>query len=146
MTDQSPERRTPFRRGSTLAVLATVGLVAGIGPMIAGTQEAHAAWLRHLALRSSIPAADASVGEAPDEVRLVFTETPRLEGTTIRLADRSNELITSTPATADGEDPRQIYIRPQAPLGPGSYTVHWRAIAQDGHAVNGDFGFEITAE
>jgi methionine-rich copper-binding protein CopC len=129
-----------------LAVLAAAGLIAGMGPMIAHSQEAQAAWLRHFALSSSVPAADASVSGALAEVRLVFTETPQLEATTIRLADQSNELVTSTPPTADGEDPRQIYIRPQAAWGAGHYTVHWRSIAQDGHTVNGDFRFEITAE
>jgi methionine-rich copper-binding protein CopC len=29
-------------------------------------------------------------------------------------------------------------------LGPGLYTVDWRAMSADGHAVNGSFSFTVT--
>jgi methionine-rich copper-binding protein CopC len=28
----------------------------------------------------------------------------------------------------------------------GAYTVQWRVIAQDGHVMRGNFGFEVRAE
>ena len=146
MTSYGKSRTPHVRRRPLFVLLAGAVMMAGIVPIFGRSQEAQGAFFRHLALRSSIPAADAEVSEAPGEVRLIFTETPQLEATTIRLADGSSKLVPSTETAADGKDPREIFIRPQAELAPGSYTVHWRAIAQDGHAVNGDFGFEITAE
>jgi methionine-rich copper-binding protein CopC len=100
---------------------------------------------RHLRLTASFPAADTVVTEPPEEVRLWFSEPPQMHGTAVRLADARGELVPTTDAVADEEDPRQVFIRPRAPLGPGEYTVHWRVIAQDGHAQNGTFGFELRS-
>ncbi len=134
------------RRSFLSALLAPAVLLTGFLAVSEDPQEAQALSLRHLALRSSAPAADATVGRTLEEVRLFFTEVPQIEGTSIRIADGTNALVVSTEASADGEDPSQVFIRPEAALEPGGYTVHWRAIAQDGHAINGDFGFEVATE
>ncbi len=139
--------RSPGRRVTLSAAFAAfVVSVLGSGVALNRPAEAQLGLVRHLALESSIPAADATVGTRLDEIRLFFTEAPRIDGTTIRIADAANDLVASTAAAADGEDPTQVFIRPAASLRPGAYTVHWRAIAQDGHAVNGDFGFQVTTE
>ena len=133
-------------RGSLPALLALAVLTTVFGTTIHRPQEVHAATFRHLALRSSVPTADATVGRTLDEVRLFFTEVPQIDATSIRIADGMNELVPSTEAAADGEDPSQVFIRPETALEPGSYTVHWRAMAQDGHAENGEFRFQVTTE
>ncbi len=98
----------------------------------------------HLELRATEPVADTTLAESPDEIRLYFSEAPQMEGTSVRLADANEELVPTTAAEADEEDPRQLFIMPgEEGLQPGSYTVHWRVIAQDGHAQNGTFGFSI---
>jgi copper resistance protein C len=99
----------------------------------------------HLRLTATSPAADTVVTEPPEEVRLWFSEPPQMGGTAVRLADADGDLVSTSDAVADDEDPRQVFIRPREPLGSGEYTVHWRAIAQDGHAQNGTFGFEFRS-
>ncbi len=99
----------------------------------------------HLELRRTLPPADSITHERPVELRLFFSEPPRMEGTRVRLTDAADSLVTSTAATADEEDPRQVFIRFEEPLPYGSYQAHWRVIAQDGHAQNGTFRIHIEA-
>lgn len=144
MKDCSPARPSSaswrFVLGIAGSLFAVLVVVAS-----AGSAEARDTLLRHLALESSVPAADANVGHPVEEVRLFFTEVPQ-EGTSIRIADAMDELVASSEAASDEEDPTQVFVRPEMALAPGSYTIYWRAIAQDGHAANGEFGFQITTE
>ena len=146
MTFHTFARIFSVRRGSLPALLALVVLISTLVTAIDRPEEVRAATFRHLALRSSVPAADATVGRTLEEVRLFFTEAPQIAATSIRIADGMNELVPSTEAAADGEDPVQVFIRTEAALEPGSYTVYWRAMAQDGHTENGDFGFQVMTE
>jgi len=97
----------------------------------------------HLRLLSTAPAADTVVGTAPAEIRLVFSESPQMRGTTVRLVNAAEELVETSSAAADPDDTRQVIIRPEATLPAGSYTVMWRVIAQDGHTQRGDFEFRV---
>lgn len=99
----------------------------------------------HLRLNRTAPAADSTVTGSPEEIRLFFSEPPQMRGTSVRLADTADNLVPSTEAVADEDDPRQVWINPSAPLSPGSYTVHWRVIAQDGHTQRGNFTFRVRA-
>lgn len=99
----------------------------------------------HLRLVATSPAADSAVAGSPAEIRLFFSEAPRLRGTTIRLTRGADELVESTEAAADPEDAKELFIRPASPLAPGAYTVHWRVIAEDGHTQRGTFEFRVTA-
>jgi methionine-rich copper-binding protein CopC len=127
-------------RLSVLAVLALLVLTAppwAIAALERPTDD------RHLTLRATIPEADSTVTEPPPEVRLIFSEPPQMQGTSIRLVDEDEELVPTTAPAADEEDPREVFIRPDEPLMDGTYTVMWRTIAQDGHAQNGSFEFSV---
>ena len=100
----------------------------------------------HLALEQSVPEADASVGHRLEEVRLFFSQPPQLAGTSIRVVDARDRLVEATAAEADSDDPSVVFIRLEGALAAGTYTVHWRALAQDNHPVNGDFGFAVVTE
>jgi len=124
-------------------------LLVGAGPTSA-TPEAGTLHLMsdpgtvlHLRLDSTEPAAGTALPASPEEIRLFFSEPPQMQGTTVRLADAGGELVATTEAVADEADARQVFIVPAEPLAPGAYTVHWRVIAQDGHAQRGDFDFEV---
>jgi methionine-rich copper-binding protein CopC/peroxiredoxin len=121
----------------------TPGILAAAPASSDGPGAADAA--PHLRLNSTQPAADASVAESPAEIRLFFSEPPQMQGTSVRLADASGELVATTEAVADEGDAREVYIVPEGSLAPGAYTVHWRVIAQDGHAQRGEFGFRVTS-
>ena len=139
--------RTWRRPLATLVPVALLGAVAfaTLGPTAPDlVPTAHADEIVHLRLNSTQPEADAAVAESPTEIRLFYSEPPQMHGTSVRLADSEGELVATTEATADAEDPREVFIVPDEPLAPGTYTVHWRTIAQDGHAQRGDFSFRVT--
>ncbi len=134
----------------SLFLLGTAGLLlAGLPvgersltpePAVAEASDA----VPHLRLERSSPAADSTVTGSPEEIRLFFSEPPQMRGTSVRLTRGAEELVASTDAVAYAEDPRQVFIRPEAPLTPGGYTVHWRVIAQDGHTQRGTFVFQVA--
>jgi methionine-rich copper-binding protein CopC len=43
-----------------------------------------------------------------------------------------------------GLEPSLEFHAEPAPLAPGSYTVEWRGLASDGHAMQGSFSFELV--
>jgi len=124
-----------------LAALALPLATAALSPSAADSRGE----LPHLRLEATFPAADTVINEPPKEIRLFFSEAPQMRGTAVRLADGEGELVPTTDAAADEEDSSQVFIRPREPLTPGEYTVHWRTIAQDGHAQNGNFDFELRS-
>jgi methionine-rich copper-binding protein CopC len=134
------------RAGRALVALA---LVAGFGwglMSAAGGVEARAAQpVLHLSLVKSEPAKDAEIG-SPKEIRLFFSEAPKLQGSTIRLTRGEDALVPTTRTEADAEDSKQLVIRPEAPLAPGNYTVYWRVIASDDHAMQGNYAFRVVTE
>lgn len=124
-------------KGKTIllaAALLFTGATAGL----------HAADVFHFALNRSAPAADATLA-APSEIRLWFTEAPADNSVRIRLI-RAGEAVATTAVTADPENAAVFFVKPSAPLAAGSYTVSWRGVGSDGHAVTGDFAFAVTAQ
>ncbi len=45
---------------------------------------------------------------------------------------------------SDGMAPVTDFIAAPAAIGPGDYTVEWRGLAEDGHAMQGSFSFRVT--
>jgi len=97
----------------------------------------------HFGLSKSEPSAGQTVG-APAEVVLWFTQVPQDNSISIRLVDAKGDLVPSTDPHQDAEDGKKFTVRPEGALAPGSYTVAWRGIGQDGHTVRGDFGFSVA--
>ncbi len=143
---KSRDHRRTFSALAPLAVVAALALAAWGAAASVLAEPAHADEIIHLRLNSTQPEADAAVSESPAEIRLFYSEPPQMHGTSVRLADAEGELVPASEATADSDDAREVFIVPDEPLAPGTYTVHWRTIAQDGHAQRGDFTFRVTGE
>jgi methionine-rich copper-binding protein CopC len=125
---------TQLLKGLALSVLLAVMAVAARADSGVGDD-------RHLALEESSPAADSTVTEAPKQIRLLFTLAPKVGATSVRLMTADSTLIaTQKPAEAPG-DGTVVLTTLDKPLSPGSYIVFWRTLADDGHAVSGDFSF-----
>ena len=99
----------------------------------------------HFALSRSAPAADATV-PAPAEIKLWFTEVPRPGSLAVRLVDAGGALVETAEPKADEADAKIISLRIGRTLPAASYTVAWRGIGGDGHVVQGEFGFRVSAE
>ena len=129
-----------------LSVAPAIGAAIAVALIFGHSLGAQLSSERHLALERSVPQADASVGQPLEEVRLFFSEPPQLAGTSIRVVDARDRLMEATAAVADSDDASVVFIRLEGVLAAGAYTVHWRALAQDNHPVNGDFGFTVVTE
>lgn len=128
-------------------LILTFTAVLGMSALFAPGRSAEAeVSLRHLTLDKTVPAADTTVIGAVTEVRLTFSEPPLLRGTSVRVMDSGRSLMASSPPATRDPDLREVVITLDPALPSGAYTVQWRVIAQDGHVMRGNFGFEVKAE
>lgn len=130
--------RSPRRLVAALAVAAALPVF--------GTPAVTASPLRHFELRHSVPAADTVLEASPDRIQLWFSQEPQTEGARIRLVDGAGELV-ALGATAPVPD-TATSLRADVPtaLDAGAYTIHWRAMARDGHVVTGEIPFSIRSD
>lgn len=97
----------------------------------------------HANLMSSEPAANATLDQSPEVIRLSFTEPlePQFSGITLR--DAEGSIVSTPPSEIDPEDPQAMLLVP-GDLPDGLYTVSWRSLsAADGHQAAGSFVFVV---
>jgi copper transport protein len=95
----------------------------------------------HTKLQSSAPAAGSTSDGPVDEVALTFTLPVTSLGDGIVIAGPAGT-VTADVATAEGG--LVLVATPAEPLAAGDYTVRWTAAAQDGHPLEGTFGFAVA--
>ena len=127
--------RPPPRSGLTRALASTV-MVLAIVVSAAGPAAAHAVLLR------SEPSPQTTVKTPPAAVRLQFSEPVEVAFGAVRVFDVDGKRVDSGKlSTADGG--RDVLVR--AGLPGGTYTVAWRVVSTDGHAIHGAFQFYVGA-
>ncbi|AGZ38911.1 copper resistance CopC family protein [Actinoplanes friuliensis] len=111
-------------------VAATLAVLAG-GP----------AWA-HNSLVEAAPKKDAKLAKAPAEIRLKFIQ--KLDGRymTIVVSDEAKQKVAVSAPKADGKVGSVTFSEP---LPNGVYTVAYRVVSQDGHAVQGAYSFTVQA-
>ncbi len=109
------------------------------------TMGAASADLLHFGLSRSLPAADATVA-SPAEVRLWFTQVAKDGSVGIRLVDPAGAAVATAEPARDAADGKIYSIAVGRRLAAGRYTVAWRGIGDDGHTVQGNFAFTVSAE
>jgi copper resistance protein C len=112
-------------------LVATLAVPVGVAPLPA---EAHA----HLDHAS--PAVGSVVHDAPDEVRIWFTQVLEPNFTTAHLQSSTGVVVAT--GLVDAAEPKQVVIHVRE-LPAGAYTVIWKAVSIDTHRTEGSFGFEI---
>lgn len=95
----------------------------------------------HTKLESSAPAAGSTSDAPVGEVVLRFTLPVTSLGDGI-VIDGPSGTVGAEVATSDGG--LVLTATPAEPLAGGGYTVSWTAAAQDGHALEGSFGFTVA--
>jgi copper resistance protein C len=98
------------------------------------------AWA-HVFPRTQMPAAGASVS-APAQVRVVFDGPLEPAFSTLTVADANGQQVNTVKAVVDPQTQDTITVA-LPPLKAGKYTVHWVAIADDGHRTHGDYSFTV---
>ena len=93
----------------------------------------------HTHLEKSTPAENSVMATAPSQLALHFSEATRLTAVSIQKdGDKESMHVSALPAQAS-ED----MSVPLEPLGPGKYTVSWRAIGDDNHVMSGTLHFTV---
>jgi copper resistance protein C len=120
-----------FLRLAAAAVATCVALVLGAAPASA-----------HARLESSIPADGSSVASAPDTVSLTFSDDVQAEFASITLVGPDGTNYQTGDLSATGG----TVTTSVKPLGPaGAYTIGYRVVSDDGHPVQGEVAFTLTA-
>lgn len=123
-----------------------IGGVLALLTMLAAPALPGAAGMRvsaHAQLVASSPGAGTTVAEAPDELRLVFSEPLEAQVTSLDVADEDGALVLERAGEVDRADQFALVV-----VGPdlddGVYTVTWRTLsAADGHTAEGFFTFAV---
>jgi copper transport protein len=95
----------------------------------------------HTRLESSAPAAGSTSDAPVTEVTLRFTLPVSRLGEGIVIDGPEGVVLADVAAAGDG---LVLVATPSEALTTGDYTVTWTAAAQDGHPLEGTFGFTVT--
>ncbi|MGH2671613.1 MAG: copper resistance CopC/CopD family protein [Actinomycetota bacterium] len=100
----------------------------------------------HAALVESEPSNGAVLGEAPQEIRLSFTEPPDLSLTIVEIVDSGGASVPTGPVEKVPGSDREVRI-PIQNVPDGVYTVTWRTVSTaDGHITSDAFSFGVGVD
>jgi methionine-rich copper-binding protein CopC len=108
------------------------------GPVLAMFAVAASA---HAHLQKSSPADNSVINASPTQLVLNFSEAARLTALSIQ-KDKEPERKLQPPSTAAAQ---QISV-PLPQLAPGTYSVSWHVLSDDGHVMSGTLHFTLAAE
>jgi hypothetical protein len=108
--------------------------------LVAGLTLASVAFA-HVFPQKQEPGAGATVA-APAQVRVIFDGPLEPAFSSLTVTDASGKQVNTQKATVDEHQPTTITV-PLPSLAAGHYTVHWIAVASDGHRTHGDYGFDV---
>jgi len=104
-------------------------LLLGLAPVIAAA---------HAHLLQATPADGSVLTEAPPSFMLLFNEPARLTALNIQKDAAAPQKIGGL---ADAASARWVIPAPQ--LAPGSYTLSYRVLSDDGHIMSGSIKFRL---
>jgi copper transport protein len=99
----------------------------------------------HTELLATYPAADSVHASAIREIRLRFSTAVQVELSTLTVLGPAGVIRTADSLRhVRGSDERELRLPLPGPLSSGAYRVEWRTAGPDGHALRGDFGFQVA--
>jgi methionine-rich copper-binding protein CopC len=123
------------------ALASTAAMAATLAAFLAGVLASPLA-LAHAALKSSQPAANAVLEQAPRDIQLTFNEKVEPAFSSIVLQDAGGKDVAAGKAQVDAGNPLLMKLELPA-LASGAYSVRWVAVGPDGHRRTGQFGFTV---
>ncbi|HEY8031478.1 MAG TPA: copper resistance protein CopC [Methylocella sp.] len=118
-----------------LKLLLAAGLAA---PLVASPVFAHA-FLDH-----AVPGVGLTVSGPVRELRLWYTQGVVTAFSAVSVASSTGGTIPASRPVNDPSDQQIVIVRLGRALGPGTYTVTWRALSVDTHTTTGTFHFTVT--
>ena len=117
-----------------------VNAAAKLAALFAALAFAGAAFA-HVFPQKQEPGAGATVA-SPAQVRVIFDGPLEAAFSSLTVTDASGKQVNTEKATVD-EHQRALITVPLPTLAAGHYTVHWVAVASDGHRTHGDYAFNV---
>ena len=108
-------------------------LLVGLGGV-----EAHA----HAMLASASPSVGGSVGAAPRQVTLSFTQGLEPAFSSVQVTDSKGARVDTGKAQVSGST-MSVGLKN---VGPGTYHVHWHVLSVDTHKTQGSFSFHVGGQ
>jgi copper resistance protein C len=108
--------------------------------LLAGITLASAAFA-HVFPQKQEPGAGATVA-APSQVKVTFDGPLEPAFSSLTVTDASGKTVSTQKSAVDAQQPAVMTV-PLPSLAAGHYTVHWVAVASDGHRTHGDYGFDV---
>ncbi|NML44669.1 copper resistance protein CopC [Ramlibacter sp. G-1-2-2] len=96
----------------------------------------------HAFLERAEPRVGSQLQAAPVEVKLWFSEPLEAAFSSVTVTDANGRRVDRADAHLDPSGKTLLRVSLQ-PIGPGAYTVHWRAVSVDTHVSRGDFVFRV---
>ncbi|VXC94401.1 Copper resistance protein [Burkholderia sp. 8Y] len=95
----------------------------------------------HVFPQKQEPGAGATVA-APARIRILFDGPLEPAFTTLTVTDAAGKQVNTEKSKVDAQQPAIATLAlPTLPA--GHYTVHWAAVADDGHRTHGDYSFDV---
>lgn len=117
-----------LRRGFVVAAIATGILIPS-------------AAFAHVFPQTQSPSAGAEVS-APENVTVVFDGPLEPAFSSLTVSNSTGKQVNTAKAQVDPNDRKTIHVA-LPPLLPDKYTVHWVAVASDGHRTHGNYSFRV---
>jgi methionine-rich copper-binding protein CopC len=97
----------------------------------------------HAQLRSSDPPVGGTVGRAPTQVEITFSEAVEPRFSTIIVKDGSGKEVDRKDVHVLSGDAHHLAVS-VSPLAAGEYRVEWHATSVDTHKTEGTYSFTVT--
>lgn len=100
-----------------------------------------AAW-SHAHPEQRTPAPDTTLEQAPQAVKIVFSEELEAAFSTLTVFDANGQIVNKDDSRV-AKDNLHVLVAPLKTLAPGSYTVKWHVVSRDGHTTEGQYLFQV---
>lgn len=97
----------------------------------------------HDRLTSSDPTSGASLESAPKEIELTFSADVQDVGGSVELVDGDGKAVSTGSPVTEGST---VTTAVEDDLAAGDYTVRWRVVSSDGHAISGVIDFTVEGD
>ena len=123
------------RRKNIFRSVATSLAVFGAMASFAGAASAH------VHPQTQVPGADATVA-SPAQVTITFDGPLEPTFSSLKVDNAAGTQVNTAKSHVDPKQPDVMSVA-LPPLAAGRYTVHWAAVASDGHRSHGDYPFNV---
>ena len=98
----------------------------------------------HAFLDHAVPGVGMTVSGPVHELRLWYTQGVVTAFSAVSVTSSTGASIPASKPVNDPSDQQIVIVRLRRALGPGTYTVNWRALSVDTHTTTGTFHFTVS--